>query len=72
MRPLAPEEKLSTIMVYTHNLFARGQIITNENVRVSIWLRTQGAPNYVTTQAEMRRKAKIGVKNGNADKADTE
>jgi len=26
----------------------------------------------VTTQAEMRRKAKIGVKNGNADKADTE
>jgi hypothetical protein len=47
MRPLAPEEKLSTIMVYTHNMFARGQIITNENVRVSIWLRTQGAPNYI-------------------------
>jgi hypothetical protein len=47
MRPLAPEEKLSTIMVYTHNLFARGQIISNENVRVSIWLRTQGAPNYI-------------------------
>lgn len=47
MRTLAPEEKLSTIMVYTHNLFARGQIITNENVRVSIWLRTQGAPNYI-------------------------
>jgi hypothetical protein len=47
MRPLASEEKLSTIMVYTHNLFARGQIITNENVRVSIWLRTQGAPNYI-------------------------
>jgi hypothetical protein len=47
MRPLAPEEKLSTIMVYTHTMFARGQIITNENVRVSIWLRTQGAPNYI-------------------------
>ncbi|HRQ24634.1 MAG TPA: hypothetical protein PLF42_14505 [Anaerolineales bacterium] len=47
MKPLAPDEKNSTVMVYTHNLLARGQVVTNEHLRVSIWLRTQGAPNFI-------------------------
>jgi hypothetical protein len=47
MRPLASEEKIATIMAYTHNLFIRGQVIVNEQVRVSIWLRTQAAPLYI-------------------------
>ena len=47
MRPLAADEKAWMVVVYTHNLFARGQIIVNETVRVSIWLRTQGAPLYM-------------------------
>jgi hypothetical protein len=47
MKPLGPEEKISTVMVYTRNLLARGQVVTHEQVRVSIWLRTQGAPNFI-------------------------
>jgi hypothetical protein len=47
MKPLAPDEKIATVMVYTQNMLARGDVITKESVRVSIWLRTQGVPNYV-------------------------
>jgi hypothetical protein len=47
MRALAPDEKTTTVMVYTQNLLARGDVITKEGVRVSIWLRTQGVPNYI-------------------------
>ena len=47
MRALAPDEKTATVMVYTLNMLARGEVITKESVRVSIWLRTQGVPNYI-------------------------
>jgi len=47
MKPLAPDEKTSTVIVYTQNMLARGEVVTKENVRVSIWLRTQGVPNYI-------------------------
>src|SRR5258705_13668240 len=47
MKPLAPDEKIATVMVYTQNMLARGEVVTMESVRVSIWLRTQGVPNYI-------------------------
>jgi hypothetical protein len=42
-----PDEKTSTVMIYSGNAFIRGELVTRENVRVNIWLRTQGVPNYV-------------------------
>jgi hypothetical protein len=47
MRQLTEEEKLATVMVYTNDILARGELIAKENMRVSIWLRTQGVPNYI-------------------------
>ncbi len=47
MYKLAANEKTSTVMFYTNNAFVRGDLVTRENVRVSIWLRTQGVPNYI-------------------------
>lgn len=47
MKPLAPDEKIVMVMVYTQNMLARGEVIAKENARVSIWLRTQGVPNYI-------------------------
>jgi hypothetical protein len=47
MRQLTAEEKLATVMVYTNDILARGELIVKENMRVSIWLRTQGVPNYI-------------------------
>ena len=47
MRSLAPDEKTAMVMVYTHNMLARGEMIAKENARVSTWLRTQGVPNYI-------------------------
>lgn len=47
MRALAPDEKNAMVMVYTQNMLVRGEVITNENARVSIWLRTQGVSNFI-------------------------
>jgi len=47
MRQLATDEKTAMVMVYTNNMLARGEVIARENARVSIWLRTQGVPNYI-------------------------
>jgi hypothetical protein len=47
MKPLGPDEKAALIMMYTHNMLIRGEVIVPQNLRVSIWLRTQGVPNYV-------------------------
>lgn len=47
MKPLAPDEKTALVMLYTHNMLVRGEIVIKENLRVSIWLRTQGVPNYI-------------------------
>ena len=44
---LAPNEKTSTVVFYSHLAFVRGDVVTKETVRVSIWLRTQGVPNYI-------------------------
>lgn len=47
MKTLAPDERLATVMVYTHHMFARGEIVVKENVRASLWLRTQNQINYI-------------------------
>jgi hypothetical protein len=47
MKELAPDEKISTVMVYTETMLARGDLVSNENTRVSTWLRTQGVPNFI-------------------------
>ncbi len=47
MYTLGPNEKTSTVMFYSQNAFVRGELVAKENVRVSIWLRMQGVPNYL-------------------------
>jgi hypothetical protein len=47
MKPLASDEKNAMVMVYTHNALVRGEVIIKETLRVSIWLRTQGVPNFI-------------------------
>jgi hypothetical protein len=46
MYSLASDEKASGVMVYTQNMLIRGDAITKQNNRVSVWLRTEGAPEY--------------------------
>ncbi len=47
MYTLAADEKATTVMIYTHNALVRGELVTKQNARVSIWLRMQGQVNYV-------------------------
>jgi hypothetical protein len=48
--PLTAEDKSTLVMVYTQNTLIRGELITKETVRVSIWLRTDGAPRFFRLQ----------------------
>ena len=44
----ATDEKLTPVMLYTHDTVVRGEVVTKQNVlRVNIWLRTDGAPKYM-------------------------
>ena len=43
----ADDEKLSMVMAYTQNGMVRGQTVTKQGIRVSTWLRTDGAPEYI-------------------------
>ena len=47
MYTLAADEKSSLVMVYTRTLLMRGELVTKQGVRVSTWLRTDGAPEYL-------------------------
>jgi hypothetical protein len=47
MYTLGPDEKATTVMVYSRDKLIHGDLITNKNARVNLWLRTQGAPNYI-------------------------
>ena len=45
---LRPDERTTPVMLYTKESVVRGEVITKESVhRVSIWLRTDGAPKYM-------------------------
>lgn len=47
MRQPAADEKISTVMLYTPTMLVRGDLILRESIKVSIWLRTQGVPNFI-------------------------
>jgi len=45
---LRPDEKTTPVMLYTHQVVVRGDVVTKQSVlRVNIWLRTDGAPSYM-------------------------
>lgn len=50
MVTLAPDEKSTLVMIYTHNSLVRGELVTKESVRVSILLRTDSAPRFFYLQ----------------------
>jgi hypothetical protein len=47
MSPLVSDEKSSQVMIYTPTALVRGEVVTKQTVRVSVWLRTEGAPEYI-------------------------
>jgi hypothetical protein len=47
MENLAPDEKATLVMVYTHDTLVRGEVVTKQSARVGIWPRTQGVPNFI-------------------------
>ena len=47
MYTLAADEKATTVMIYTENALVRGELVTKQSARVSIWLRMQVQVNYL-------------------------
>lgn len=47
MYTLAADEKVTTVMLYTNNSLVRGELVTKDSARVSIWLRMQGQVHYI-------------------------
>jgi hypothetical protein len=47
MYTLASDEKVTTVMIYTHNMLVRGELVTKDSARVSIWLRMQAQVHYI-------------------------
>ncbi len=47
MYKLASDEKKALVMAYTPSMLVRGEVIVKESIRVSIWLRMEGAPEYM-------------------------
>lgn len=45
---ISPDDKLTRVMVYMQNTVAWGEVITKKVIRVSTWLRTPMAPQYIT------------------------
>jgi hypothetical protein len=47
MYQLAPDEKTTTVMVYTRNKLIHGDLVTKQSIRVSILPRMQALSNYL-------------------------
>jgi hypothetical protein len=47
MDNLAPDEKATLVIIYTHDTLIRGEVVTKASARVGVWLRTQGVPNFI-------------------------
>jgi hypothetical protein len=47
MYTLAPDEKVTPVMLYTQTSVVRGETVTKQAVRVSTWFRTDGVPDYI-------------------------
>lgn len=55
-------EKATAVMAYTANMLAWGEVITRESMRVSTWLRTPAAPQYLTLHdAHVRFQSATGI-----------
>lgn len=64
---LRPDEKTTPVMLYTPQSVVRGEVVTKQSVlRVNIWLRTDGAPNYMHVL-----KPQVLVFGGGTPKAET-
>ncbi len=48
---LDADDKITRVMAYTQNGLVWGEVVTKRAIRVSIWLRTQMAPQYVSLHA---------------------
>ncbi|RIK30185.1 MAG: hypothetical protein DCC56_07550 [Anaerolineae bacterium] len=45
---LKPDEKTTPVMLYTQDALVSGEAVTRQSIsRVSIWLRSDGAPKYI-------------------------
>jgi hypothetical protein len=44
---LPADEKITPVMIYTTNSLVRGGLITKESIRVCVWLRMAGAPEFI-------------------------
>lgn len=47
MYTLAPDEKTSMVLAYTHEVLFRGDVVTKQAIRTSIWLRSSSAPEFI-------------------------
>lgn len=47
MYTLASDEKASGVMIYTQNTLVCGEAVTKQSSRVSVWLRTEGASEFI-------------------------
>lgn len=47
---LAPDEKSVVMMFYTHSALYRGEAVMKQNIRANIWMRIQGAPEFIHLQ----------------------
>jgi hypothetical protein len=43
----ASDEKVSGVMIYTQDTLIYGEAVTKASTRVSVWLRTEGAPEFI-------------------------
>jgi hypothetical protein len=42
-----PDEKIAAIMIYSQSSIIRGDAVVKETVRVSVWMRTEAAPEFI-------------------------
>lgn len=47
MYTLAPDEKATTVIVYSPTKLIHGDLVTKKDTRVNIWLRRQDLPSYL-------------------------
>ncbi len=46
--PLAEDEKITMVMIYLDQGIVWGNVLTKSQIRVSTWLRTSAAPDFIT------------------------
>ena len=41
------DENITSVMIYTHNMLAWGQVVTKKAIKLNTWLRTPALPQYI-------------------------